>query len=102
LRAALAFQRGHDVQQLPIIDTAYAESISLECTDIAHTRELHRVLKAKHVNLEPLWAFLSRDAIGKLPQSRPALLFLHHQPMLVEAWSKERRLGQSKDILRYH
>jgi hypothetical protein len=81
LTAALQFQRGEYVkesaevftQELPIIDTAYAQCLSVECTDLGHTRELDRVLKAKNVNLPHFEAFLNSDVIGKLPESRPAL-----------------------------
>jgi hypothetical protein len=81
LTEALAFIRGEYlsdredivVHDLEVVDTAYAQCLSLQCTDLAHTRELDRVLKAKNVNIPHLNAFLSGETIRTFPECAPAL-----------------------------
>jgi hypothetical protein len=68
LTDAFAFHRagyaketaGDFVQERPIIDTAFVQCIAVQCTDLAHTGELDRVLKEKALDLERLFKLMQR------------------------------------------
>jgi hypothetical protein len=85
LTDALAFQRSQYLnetidaftQEMPILDTAYAQCLAIQCIDLAHTRELDCVLKAKNLNIPHFSAFLHNEGIRKeFPECAPALAIL--------------------------
>jgi hypothetical protein len=89
------------VREMPIIDTAYAQCLAVQCTDLAHTRELDRVLKDKAVKLDHFAAFLQSNAVRKaFPETFPAGAAVEGGPALAIYFANNEEVDRALAIWR--